>query len=487
MALFGLWNDLGHYAVVGDLLQHFNVEDEVWQGVTAQLGDPGNNIAILSAVPKSALVASCGAAITANGTLSAIQATQVGLVWRLSRRVMAFRAGVSEADFVDDDPWQSMDAAGDTVRQVRANPQGTSGLKEQVLKMGSLIDQSDESELLPPAMKEVNKWHQNFVAVMGAPPDETEEPTSGQIAALAKRSVSNKQAPYVDFAVWVPYGRRMAKLQKAKVYTPLGDGTFLYQDIPGPASFQAWSCSWRVFRCARVMLGLVSIAALENYFRHIEKLVTQYPQCWGLIMVADDTARAERLEKIRRHLVIESGRGRQVPMGWDPQDPWSVVFMELVRDDSFWNERVHHPATAWLAMGGRGVPKVATEAAVLSHLLGTEDLPEHGGESELVKNKKRQSNQEKRKAQKRRRLAQRDELERLRASTPKGDAPKGKAQGKGKSKDQAGQAICFSWASGTGPCGKLPPGAECVSSVKRAHKCRICLSPSHQDDACPSK
>ena len=108
----------------------------------------------------------------------------------------------------------------------------------------------------------------------------------------------------MDFAVWVPFGRRMAKLQKTKVYTPLGDGTYLYQDIPGPASFQAWSCSWKVFRCACTMLGVVNIAALENYFRHIKKLVTQYPQCWGLVMVADDTARAERLEKIRRHLVI---------------------------------------------------------------------------------------------------------------------------------------------------------------------------------------
>ena len=148
---------------------------------------------------------------------------------------------------------------------------------------------------------------------------------------------------------------------------------------------------------------------------------------------------------------------------------------------------MHHPATAWLAMGARGVPTVATEAAVLSHLPGTDDLADYGAETDPAKNKKRLANQEKRKAQKRRRQSQREELDRLRAGIPKNDGAKGKGKTKGKSKDQAGQAICFSWASGTGPCGKLPPGAECVSSVKRAHKCRICLSPSHQDDACPSK
>ena len=45
--------------------------------------------------------------------------------------------------------------------------------------MGSRIDQSDEPGLLPPAM-EVNRWHQNFVAIMGASPDERQEPTCAQ-------------------------------------------------------------------------------------------------------------------------------------------------------------------------------------------------------------------------------------------------------------------------------------------------------------------
>ena len=72
----------------------------------------------------------------------------------------------------------------------------------------------------------------------------------------------------------------MAKLQKAKDLHSVGkrDLPVLYQDIPGPSSFQELSCSSRVFRCACIMFGVVSIiAALENYFRHIEELVTQYP------------------------------------------------------------------------------------------------------------------------------------------------------------------------------------------------------------------
>eukprot|EP00435_Cladocopium_sp_Y103_P054346 s2661_g17.t1 len=77
---------------------------------------------------------------------------------------------------------------------------------------------------------------------------------------------------------------------------------------------------------------------LEAYFRHVKMLVAQCPECWSLIYTADDSARAERLEKIRRHLVIEAARGRQVPQDSDERHPWSCVFMELTKDTAYWVE-----------------------------------------------------------------------------------------------------------------------------------------------------
>lgn len=58
--------------------------------------------------------------------------------------------------------------------------------------------------------------------------------------------------------------------------------------------------------------------------------------------------------KIRRHLDIEGGRGCQVPEEWDPLNPWSCVFRELVKDSTFWAEKVHHPAAAWIAAEAEG-------------------------------------------------------------------------------------------------------------------------------------
>ena len=236
------------------------------------------------------------------------------------------------------------------------------------------------------------------------------------------------------------------------------------------------------------MLNIANLAALEAYFRAMEKMVIQYPQCWGLIFAADDTARAERLEKIRRSISIEAGLGRQIPQDWNDSSPWSCVFQQLAKDMQFWTERVHHPAAAWLAAGARGAPSVPTEQSVLSHLPGAAELqesPAAAGEP----SKKKQANRDKRLALKKRRLAEREELKNFRAASSSGSTQvkgKGKGEGGSKSKDQTGSPLCFSWASGTGPCGKLPPGAECACPVKRVHKCRKCLSPSHQDDSCPS-
>lgn len=250
--------------------------------------------------------------------------------------------------------------------------------------------------------------------------------------------------------------------------------------------------SWRVLKTACLMLNVASLAALEVYGRHVEKLVTQWPSAWGLIYQAEDAARAERMAKLRRQFTVESGLGRQVPRDWNPKEPWSCIFVQLTKDDSYWSEKVHIPAAAWVAAGARGQPVVASEAAVKAHVPGLQDSVRDTtppGQDNMDPRRK-QANRDKRAARKRKFQADMDELRNLRQGhgghkqQHAGGGKDSGGKGKGKSKDQSGTPICFSWASGTGVCGKLPAGAECASPVKRAHKCRKCLSPSHQDSAC---
>ena len=196
---------------------------------------------------------------------------------------------------------------------------GQAAVKESVLKMAALVDQTDESELLPPDNNQIQTWMQRYTLVMGGPPEEEEEPTAAQLAGLHKRVIVLKQAPYTDFGVWVPFCRRALKTQKFRVYTPLGDGSFLMREMPGPQNFQQWQACWKVFKTVSLMLGIISLTALLGYEKMVERLVIQWPAAWGLICQAEDKARAERLEKIRRNFAAEAeadagGAGQRCPV-----------------------------------------------------------------------------------------------------------------------------------------------------------------------------
>jgi hypothetical protein len=135
---------------------------------------------------------------------------------------MAARSNVTEENFIDVDPWmeqQSRDNDPRGEQQQRAS--GSSGVKERVLKMNALIDQHDDSELLlPPSPADVDRWYQNYIVTMGSQPDETEEPTANQLAALHKRVFIENRPPYCDFSVWVPLERRMSRIQKVQGIHP---------------------------------------------------------------------------------------------------------------------------------------------------------------------------------------------------------------------------------------------------------------------------
>ena len=148
-----------------------------------------------------------------------VQATQIGLVWRLARRAIAFQSGMLETEFQDVSPWQEA-----VVNEPARQSSTSTGVKEKVLKMSSLIDQSDDSEPLPPGTSEINTWLQNYQAIMRALPEEAEEPSPNQLEALAKRVFKDDAPPYVDFGVFGPYERKLPRCTNAESLPLLGMG-----------------------------------------------------------------------------------------------------------------------------------------------------------------------------------------------------------------------------------------------------------------------
>ena len=489
MSLFPAWTELNRIQTVTDAVNWFRLDARIWQLWLSQVGDPQDDLRLLAALPKNAVTGACGIAAQ-HGTFSALHATQVGLVWRLAKMVMSHRAGLQPQEHMDNDPWESLSSTTAAATMSHSST-GGSGVKERVLKMATLVDQADESELLPPTPLQVDTWMQSYINIMGAPPQEEEEPTGAQLAALNKKLEAGL-CPYVDFSVWTPFERRTSRAQKFRVYQPLGDGTYLLRELPGPANLQQWLLCWRVFKAAALMLGAVSLAALQSYEKTIEKLTTQWASCWGLIARADDTARAEKLERIRRNIQVDEANGRSVPLDWDRSRPWTACFNILSQDEKYWSEQVRNPAMAWMASGSKGVAVAPAEAIARTHFPGAGgeghfEVPAEGQES--WKEKKRQVNRDRRASKRARAARDREELVKLRAGNTHGDKGSGgqgsgKGKGKAKSKDQSGEELCYSWASGKGSCASVPPGGACVGKTKRVHKCQFCLSPGHKNADC---
>lgn len=199
--LFPSWTQLPTITTVTDAITWFGMDAGAWNLWVTQVGDTQDDLRLLAALPKNAVTGACGIAAQ-NGNFIVLHATQVGLIWRLAKMVMSQRAGLRPEEHVDADPWETSTITSAPGASA-ATSTSTPGVKERVLKMASLVDQTEESELLPPTPHQVDSWLQAYINIMGAPPQE-EEPTGAQLAALNKKLEAGL-SPYVDFSVWTPF------------------------------------------------------------------------------------------------------------------------------------------------------------------------------------------------------------------------------------------------------------------------------------------
>jgi hypothetical protein len=322
------------------------------------------------------------------------------------------------------------------------------GLKR---KMSAVIDQADEGDLdILPEDRVRNLFIEYSIAI-GGEPAEGERCTAEQLCALSTR-LSRDTAPYTDFGVWGPFGRRMQKAMRFTAQVFIG-GELTTKAFRGPDSFVLWRACWRVFRTALLMLHGAKAGQLDAYEEKMRGLAETFPDCWGILMAADDLMRSERWEEIRRRTEGErSGQGDHSPFGMGarcPAAPWGDVIKTSAEDRGWWYEHVNQPALlSSRSYGGQ------TAAPVPALVLATP--PGNWTPPPITKVK-----------------------------TPKGKGKnkKGKAKGKGGSyvSNAAGTQVCFAW-------GRAAHGCSTPCPNSRAHQCEHCLGPHRSiDPNCLSK
>ncbi len=387
------------------------------------------------------------------------------------------------ANWEDVDPWQEEPAS--TSRTPAAG--GSSGGSERKLKFGQILDQQDDGEFLCDPEDFRGKCYGKYTQVMGGLPLDAEDPTLEQLSALSKRVRGLKLAPYVDYGVWVPFQKKIWKSNKYTTFVMLEDGTFASKLVPGPSCYSHWVASFRVMRTAFIMLDLVSLNGLVKWEAHMERLHQRYPNCWHLLVEAENKARQEHLAKTLVKLKLQLDMGERPPLGWDKEDPWNTIWHMVLDDAEFWQEQLHIPALSWMAKGSRGIQRTPAEEIAANALSGGAAKlrqAEEVDKDELSPIKT--ANKVRREAKKKRWQAEKEELRQLRQT--KGSGKGGGSHGDGGKASGSGEEECYyAWNNGNGPCKDLPPGEPCKGKKVRIHRCTQCKRPGHPSKDCPSR
>ena len=114
-------------------------------------------------------------------------------------------------------------------------------------------------------------------------------------------------APYADFGVFTPFGRKAGRANKYRAWMPQGDGTFLSKEMPGPGSLEAWKATWACFTTLMIKVQGCTESSLDIYAQNFTRLAAlwPHPKVWHLLYEADDQLRCEGLDLIRRRTTAQ--------------------------------------------------------------------------------------------------------------------------------------------------------------------------------------
>ncbi len=204
---------------------------------------------------------------------------------------------------------------------------------ETAVKLAHIINEALDGYVVRPKNEDVNKLLLVYQTRCGGMPREQIEPSADQLGGLLQ-VLKSGSAPYADFSLWGPQGRRALKklIHSAALYDP-NTGKWVQKSLRGPPNFQSWLKSWNVFKVAMIMLGQASSASLEAYEEKIRQVATEdFPaQCWFLIYQADVRARSEYWDKFLRITQLE--QSKKAIDGFDKSLPWDYVIRFSVDDD----------------------------------------------------------------------------------------------------------------------------------------------------------
>jgi len=311
-------------------------------------------------------------------------------------------------------------------------------------KMSHVVSQSSDVELVALDGAAIKSAYDRYKTVFGTLPPPQEELSTEQLSAV-KALLDADLAPYVDFAIWGPFGNRLMKKLKLHGVTFSSSGALVPLELSGPPDIGQWVRAYTCLRTALVSWGAVDLGHLDRYSALINRYSSRYgAACWLQIYQADVRMRGEQMERIRRS--GESCRALAVAAGgthpMNPARPWDWVWGEACDDTSFWRSELEEPALLALTRNRTGLASANTVA------------PQGGNKRVTIDDD----------------------------AAPPAKLPRAHmVEGNHFTANRRGRRLCDAFQKGE--CPPAPDGT-CSRDPSRVHQCSRCLSNGHGASTC---
>ena len=228
-------------------------------------------------------------------------------------------------------------------------------------KYSEVLDQGDGQVYEDLPADKAHGLRAAHTKITGGPPPDDARPTTEQLSALHARMDAGR-APFADFAIWGPFGRRATKLLKytAQVFV---EGALQTRMLKGPSSYEAWRGSLKVFRSAMLMLEAARPSTLDGYEEGVRQLSLLFPQGWGTIATVEETVRAEQWDILREQIPANTPAGYDADMPWDFVIAQSTYGVPGAIKAHFWEMRVVLPLLRGASAGSAAATSAQMEGA----------------------------------------------------------------------------------------------------------------------------
>ena len=237
-----------------------------------------------------------------------------------------------------------------------------------LIKMSTIIDQSSDREVAPLVESEVEAYYAVYRKLMGHDPRPEEDITAEQLSGL-KALFTSGAAPYVDLAIWGPFGQRTHRKLKLSGLVLGTDGVLQQVQLYGPPDVETWAAGFAVFRTGCIMLEEVSISTLSLWSIMVSEYTARYGSAvWALIYQTEVRARSELLTRTKRAGATALAQATAAGGShlYNPNWPWDWVFREAAADVQFWRKELEEKALLILAKISRPLDNVEGDALTSS-------------------------------------------------------------------------------------------------------------------------